>query len=227
LTVAALISAVGCIPVGMTVDRFGPRRVGLIGILAMCGALAFLSTATGTVANWLALWAVVAVGTFCVQATVWTSAVASRFEASRGLAFAITLSGASIAAALYPVFATWLIGAYDWRTAYFAMGAIWAAIVFPILFFLFRGARDQKRTAQATRPEVAVLTGITLAEGLRSPTLYKLLLAAGLFAFTAIGAVVHFVPILTDSGATPLSAAGIASLIGIYRWPTRHRRAAR
>ena len=41
-------------------------------------------------------------------------------------------------------------------------------------------------------------------------------MAAALFAFTAIGVVIHFVPILTDSGATPLSAAGIASLIGIF-----------
>lgn len=216
LTVAALISAIGCIPVGMTVDRIGPRRVGLIGVLAMCSAFALVGTATGEAANWLALWGVIAVGTFFVQATVWTSAVASRFETSRGLAFAITLSGASFSAALFPVFATWLIGSYGWRTAYVAMGGIWAALVFPILFILFRGAKDQGRKQQATRPDASALTGISLAEGLRSPTLYKLLMAAGLFAFTAIGVVVHFVPILKDSGATPLSAAGIASLVGIF-----------
>ena len=89
-------------------------------------------------------------------------------------------------------------------------------MVFPILLIFFRGAKDKERKA-APRPETSsVLTGVSLAEGLRSPTLYKLLMAAGLFAFTAIGVVVHFVPILTDSGATPLSAAGIASLVGIF-----------
>ncbi|HBO93706.1 MAG TPA: MFS transporter, partial [Gammaproteobacteria bacterium] len=41
-------------------------------------------------------------------------------------------------------------------------------------------------------------------------------MAGGFFAFTAIGIVVHFVPILKDSGADPLSAAGVASLIGIF-----------
>jgi predicted MFS family arabinose efflux permease len=187
-----------------------------VGVLAMCAAFAFLSTATGERANWLALWAVIAVGTFCVQATVWTSAVASRFEASRGLAFAITLSGASFAAALFPFFAASLIGSYGWRTAFVAMGGICAAVVFPILFIGFRGAKDRGRKQQALPPDTRVLTGITLAEGLRSPTLYKLLLAAAMFAFTAIGVVVHFVPILTDSGATPLAAAGIASLVGIF-----------
>jgi MFS family permease len=217
LTIAALISGLGCIPIGMLVDRIGPRRVGLVGVLAMCGAFAFTSTATGSVPNWLALWAVIAVGTFGVQATVWTSAVASRFDVSRGFAFAITLCGASISATVYPIFATWLIGSYGWRTAYLAMGGIWAAVVFPLLFFIFRGAQDDLRERRTEKVAVSpVLTGITLAEGLRSPTLYKLLMAAGLFAFTAIGVVVHFVPILTDSGATPLSAAGIASLVGIF-----------
>jgi len=215
LTVSALISAIGCIPVGMLVDRVGPRRVGLIGVVAMCAALACASTATGTPANWLAMWGVIAIGTFFVQATVWTSAVASRFEASRGLAFAITLSGASLAATAYPILATWLIGNYGWRAAYAAMGGVWVVLVLPVLFLLFRGAHDRGRKEQAAAAP-SVLTGITLAEGLRSAALYKLLLAAGLFSFTVIGVAVHFVPILTDSGATPLSAAGIASLVGVF-----------
>jgi MFS family permease len=219
LTVAALISAAGCIPVGLAVDRIGPRRIGLIGVLAMCAAFALAGTATGAVSNWLMLWGVIAIGTFGVQATVWTSAVASRFYASRGFAFAITLAGASISATIFPMFATWLIGSQGWRTAYFAMGIIWAALVFPIQFFLFRGKQDDVRTGKLLLGEkevASVLTGITLAEGLRSASLYKLFMAAALFAFTAIGVVVHFVPILTDSGATPVEAAGIASLIGIF-----------
>ncbi len=79
------------------------------------------------------------------------------------------------------------------------MGGFWAALVFPILFLCFRGAQDRntKQPAAAASP-ARVLKGITLAEGLRSPTLYKLLIAGGLFSFTVIGAMVHFVPILKD-----------------------------
>ena len=217
LTIASFISAIFCVPVGILVDRIGPRRVGLIGVLLMSGAFALLGTMTGTTANWVALWVIVALGTLWVQATVWTSAVASRFEASRGLAFAITLSGAALSAAVAPVLAAWLIGGYGWRTAFVAMGGIWAALVFPFLLLCFRGAHDggASRHATTTSP-VKVLKGVTLWQGLRSPTLYKLLLASGLFSFTAIGAVVHFVPILTDSGATPLAAAGVAALVGIF-----------
>jgi MFS family permease len=222
ISISSFISAIFCIPIGILVDRIGPRRVGLIGVVLMLAAFALLSTTTGSMTNWMVLWVVLACSTLWVQATVWTSAVASRFEASRGIAFAITLSGASLSATAFPLLATWLIGTYGWRAAFPAMSGIWAAIVIPTLFLCFRGAQDVHRKQSVAMPSHAmpvaakILTGLTLSEGLRSPTLYKLLLASGLFSFTAIGALVHFVPILTDSGAAPLAAAGIASLIGIF-----------
>ena len=92
ITIAAFFSAVFGIPVGMVVDRVGPRRVGLIGVLLMGAAVAMLGTATGSKSNWVMLWGILAFSTLWVQATVWTSAVNSRFEKSRGLALAITLS---------------------------------------------------------------------------------------------------------------------------------------
>ena len=224
ITIAAFISAVFCIPVGMLVDRIGPRRVALIGILLMTGGYALLSTATGTATNWVILWVIVAIGTLWVQATVWTSAVASRFAVSRGMALAVTLSGASLAATVFPLLATWLIGAFGWRMAFVGMSGIWLALVFPVLFFCFRGAQDTASSRRRNAPDdkdqprqaATSLSGVSLGEGLRSAALHKLLIAGGLFAFTALGALVHFVPILTDGGADPLSAAGMASLIGIF-----------
>lgn len=217
ITIAAFLSAIFCIPIGILVDRIGPRRVGLFGVTAMCGAVALLSTATGDTANWTILWVILAFATLWVQATVWTSAVNSRFVASRGLALAITLSGASLAATIFPVIATWLIANFGWRGAYLGLSCGWLVLVLPVMFFCFKGAQD---TGAATREEEetrkAVLTGLTLQQGLRSSALYKLVMAGGFFAFTAIGTVVHFVPILTDSGAEPLKAASVASLIGIF-----------
>lgn len=217
ITIAAFLSAIFCIPIGILVDRIGPRRVGLMGVLLMCGCVALLGSATGTRANWIVLWCLLAFSTLWVQATVWTSAVNSRFASSRGLALAITLSGASVSATIFPVLATWLIAAFGWRMAYVAMAAIWIVIVFPFMFFCFRGAQDQKAGPDtAGNDDGPALTGLTIAEGIRSSALYKLLMAGGFFAFTAIGIVVHFVPILKDYGTEALGAAGVASLIGIF-----------
>lgn len=232
LTIVGMASAVAALPIGLVVDRLGPRRVGLIGVLLMAVSFGLLSTATGTLSNWILLWSVIAFASFWVQTTVWTSAVATRFETSRGLAFAVTLSGGSLAAAALPPLATALIGRFEWRGAFLALAVSWGVLVFAAVLFFFRGARDGPRRAEITETSAVAdtpaedspatvapaveLPGVTLGAGMRSATFYKLLAAAGLFAFTTLGVVVHLVPILRASGAAPLAAAGTASLVGLF-----------
>jgi predicted MFS family arabinose efflux permease len=217
LTIATVINAVFCIVIGMLVDRIGPRRVGLVGVLLTTAAFALLGTASGEKANWFLLWGAMAFATLPVQATIWTSAVASRFATSRGMALAVTLSGASLAATVFPVLATWLIKTYGWRTAFAAEAGIWAAITFPMLLLFFRGAHDVKSPKDdgATHGS-AQLEGVSVSEGFRSTVFLRLFLASVLFTFTIIALVVHFIPILTNAGADRLAAAGVASLVGIF-----------
>ncbi|MGE2729462.1 MFS transporter [Mycolicibacterium vaccae] len=223
LTIVGMAAAVAALPIGLLVDRLGPRRVGLCGVVLMAVTFALMGTATGTMANWILLWALLSFASFWVQTTVWTSAVASRFENARGLAFAVTLSGGSLAAAVFPPLATALIGVWGWRGAFIGLGVLWGGLVLAAVALFFRGAQDQKRAeppaVAAAEPAAATaveLPGVTLGEGLRSITFYQLLLAAGLFAFTTLGVVVHLVPILRDAGAEPLAAAGTAALVGVF-----------
>lgn len=216
LTLSTMIQALFSIPIGLMVDRLGPRLFGLVGMLLTCGAFALLGTATGDRSQWFMLWGLLALATLPVQATIWTSAVATRFEASRGLAFAITLCGASLAVAIFPLMSSWLIGHYGWQRAAPIQALAWAAISFPLIFLFFRGARDRQRAAGPVEERTDVpLTGATLAQGVRSSIYHRLLLASLLFTFTIIALVVHFVPILTDRGADPMRAAGIASVVGL------------
>ena len=155
LTIATFINAVFCIPVGALVDRLGPRLVGLLGVLLTAGAFALIGTATGDDGNWYLLWCIMAVATLPVQATIWTSAVASPSRSLADLALAVALCGASIGAAAFPLLATWLIGIHGWRTALLVEGAIWAAIAFPMLLLFFRGAQDAEsgnRPVERWRP---------------------------------------------------------------------------
>ena len=217
LTIATLVQAVFSIPIGLAVDRWGPRRFALIGVLLTLGGFAMLGTTSGDKMQWYGLWGLLALATLPVQATVWTSAVATRFEASRGLAFAITLCGASVAAAFFPLLGTWLIGKHGWQSAFVIQAGIWAVIAYPMIFLFFRGAHDRNgKIAAVNRAERPVLAGVTIAEGLLSSIYARLLLASLLFTFTIIALVVHFVPILTDRGADPLKAAGIAALVGLF-----------
>jgi MFS family permease len=200
------------------------RACWLTGTLLIAAAYALLGTATGEITGGLRcghcrvrdLW---------VQSTA-DSAVASRFEASRGFAFAITLSGTSVGAAVFPVLVTSLIGSYGWRTAFVATGGIWAALVFPVVFLFFRGAKEQDRRQRAAPAHRAsTLTGLSLAEGLRVPAFYKLLMAGGLFAFTAMGIVVHFVPSGGQRRCALAAASHLAHRHLFDHRSARHRRA--
>ena len=216
ITIVGLVAAAMSVPIGLLVDKVGPRRVGLLGVVLSTMAFASLGTATGGIANWIFLWCLMAGAVLFTQATVWTSAVASRFETSRGLAFAITLSGASVASTVCPILAVWLIDAYNWRVGFFGLAAIWLAFVLPMMLLFFRGAQD---TAGETGPAAAGnkgAPGVSVAEGLHTTAFWKLLIACGLFTFTVLGIMVHFVPMLTDGGSGRLVAASIASLIGIF-----------
>jgi predicted MFS family arabinose efflux permease len=217
LTIAGIGGALLAIPMGLLIDRYGPRRIGMIGVVVMCCAFGLLGTATGSHANWIALWVVLALCNPWASVVSWTKAVASRFEKSRGLAFAITLSGAPVTTTFIPLVATAFTLAYGWRAGFFGVAVIWALIVWPLVFLFFRSAHEEQ-AVDAGGPEALThvdLPGLTVAEAIRSPSFYQLLLASGLFAFTVVGTTVHFVPILTDSGAEPMAAAGIASLIGV------------
>ncbi len=217
LTIVNISSALTAMFLGALVDRLGPRPIALIGVPLMGATLMLLALATGGQGNWWALWVAVALGNLGTQGSVWTCAVVSRFDAGRGLALAVTLSGGSIGAFLFPVLSTSLIGALGWRYAFIALGALWVALLWPLLFFFFRGAQDGGRAAKAESAAVREgLSGMTLGEALRQPAFLKLVFASAAFAFCLLGTVVNFVPILKDMGVSPLAAAGTASLIGIF-----------
>jgi MFS family permease len=202
---------------GLLIDRLGPRVVGISGVFLISAAIALLGTATGTTFNWVILWALIAVGAACIQPTAWSSAVASRFEASRGLALGVTLCGVSASAFILPILSTWLITHYDWRTAFFGLGAIWAVVLLPVLFLFFRGSKDAPRKRrEAPKGVSAQFEGLPAREALRTSAFYKLLVAGGFFSFTLIGIIVHLVPILKDGGTGATTAAYVASLVGLF-----------
>lgn len=222
LTIATLIQALFGVPIGILVDRIGPRPLGVIGVGLSCAAFALIGfAANGSEWQWYALWAVMAFATLPVQATIWTAAVATRFEALRGLAFAITLCGASVAQAVFPWLGATLIESYGWQTAMGIQAAIWAAIAWPIIFLFFRGSRDVKASEPSEEQVAAAASsgqaeGFSFLEGLKSSIYLRLLLASLLFTFVALALVVNFIPIQTDSGMEATAAGALAVWIGLF-----------
>ena len=167
--------------------------------------------------NWSLLWLIVAFGAVLAQANVWASAVASRFDKGRGLALAVTLSGSSFCAAIVPVLATWLIGAYGWRVAFAGVAGVWLLVALPVVFLFFHGRQDDRRLARAGADETpaAELPGVTIGEGMRMAAFWQLIVAAFAFAFYTMAIAPNLVPLMTEKGESALVAAQLAAVMGM------------
>lgn len=219
LTGVSIASFVGVflnILVGLTIDRFGSRRVGIAGLIWICGSFAALSTASENRLYWYFLWLLVAIGVVLVQSTVWTRVVALRFDKSRGLALAFVLSGVPVGAIILPILGTMFVDAVGWRRGLIGVAAVWLIAALPAVILYFF---DRPRTpASSIAPEATEETGLpgySLKEGIRTRAFCLLLTAFICLTFYNMSIAMHLLPILeTSSGGSP-DAAKLASLLGV------------
>jgi MFS family permease len=206
--------------IGTLVDRWGPRRVGLVGVCAVPGFFALLGIATGSLHNWWLLWAGLMLGAPWAQGSVWTSATVSRFTSGRGLALAVTLSGGAVATAVMPPLAAAIVQHFGWRHGFMVLGGCWWLLCFIPVLFLFRGAQDDSPAHRTTRAErmaaAASQPGLTMPEAVRRSAFYKLIFASLCYAIVAVGAVQQLVLIFKSLGTDTMQAAATASLVGIF-----------
>lgn len=218
-TVAALLTALLSPFFGILVDRYGPRRVVLPGIVATIGALCAFALADGSIAQWIGLWIIYAFASIPIKTTVWTAAVAGSFTAARGMALGITLCGTAAAQAVLPPLANWLIADFGWRTAYVALGLGWGSMTWLLcwLFFVDRRLPGVQMGAAAppTGEPLLQRPGLTIGEAWRSTALWRIALSTFLVMAVTIGFAIHQIAILGEAGVARTEAAWLASLAGL------------
>ncbi|MCB2079890.1 MAG: MFS transporter [Novosphingobium sp.] len=210
---------------GLFIDRIGTRRLALPGLAMMMCTVAALSLLDGTPMQWFILWTIYAFAALATKSTVWTAAVASTFDAGRGLALGLTLSGSAIAQTITPPLTNYLIEEHGWRSAFVWLGFGWGGLAILLcVFFLFDGY-DISRKSRAAAPAGAAKNaplldqpGLTPREALRSPELWRIAISTFVIMIITIALVVHQFPILTESGIDRQTAAiyaGFAGFCGI------------
>jgi predicted MFS family arabinose efflux permease len=217
-----MISAIAAVPLGTllgwAVDRFGPRRIAVVGVLITCLSLGLLATTTASIWSWWALWSLIALTCTLVKPTVWAAGVSSYFTSTRGLALAAMLCGTAVCSTLTPTLTNYLIDQHGWRATYLILAVIWTVLVFPPVLFLFNSAADQQRgrdLATRTRSAAAVLSGMDARPALTSWRYVRLSLASVTMVMATVTCVVSLVPILISLGHAPARAAELAGLIGV------------
>lgn len=139
VTVLYLVGAVLIAFIGRAFERFGPRRVVLIGMSAM-GAAAIELTWITRPWQLYVVFPLMAVGWAAMSGAALNVIVAPWFERRRGLAISIAFNGAAVGGVVLVPALVFLIGRIGFRAAVLSLVAVMVGVLTPlVLWLLARG----------------------------------------------------------------------------------------
>jgi MFS family permease len=215
--------------IGGLIDRYGPRRVILPGIVLLCAGL-ILSSYTNSLAQFYFFYGVVvASGISFISIVAYSSLLAHWFEKKRGMAVGFAVSGMGLGTFLLVPLAQYFISLWGWRTSFIALAVLVFVLLFPIsLIFLRHKPADlglnpdgllqgesPKRKSVEVIDDVWAEADWTLRRAFGTIR-YWALLAFAFFSITPVYfMVVHSVRFLVDQGLHKMSAAFVLAMVGI------------
>jgi MFS family permease len=177
---------------GWFVDRFGPRRLMLAGILMASGALVGLGTVS-TLRFFYLFYVFNALGYVCGGPLPNQVLLSRWFDSNRGKAMGFAYLGIGVGGSIVPLLAHALTQRFGWQAALQILGVLMLVIAFPMAWFVREkpeestpdGATQQSSIVgrQSSMPP-SVLP--SLAPVLRSPAFY-LLMVGSMCSIGAVG----------------------------------------
>lgn len=219
MTVASVIAVIGSPFMGILIDRIGPRRIALVGIVLYPCAFASFALFNGWLPLYYALWVLFALSALTVKTTVWVTEVIRCFVKSRGLAISLVVSGSSLGGIVIPTLTRFYIDGLGWRGAYVALALTGLLLAGPLVWFFFgTGRTESNADAQPHPPEQKQtqkpIANGSLREQMLSRPFLQLIIAVTLCSVFLVGVSVHLVPMLTERGIARVQAAQIAGAMG-------------
>ncbi|HWL83120.1 MAG TPA: MFS transporter [Roseomonas sp.] len=134
-TLTMLGFGAGGILMGRLADRFGVMKPLLGAAVLLAGGYVLAGLAPSLAAYTLAQGVLIGVGASASLAPLMADA-SLWFRRRRGIAVALAASGNYLAGVVWPPVLTWLMGAYGWRMAHVAVGAICLVTMLPLALML-------------------------------------------------------------------------------------------
>ena len=189
---------------GWLVDRFGPRRLMIAGILMAGIALVGLGMIR-TLAGFYLFYVFNALGNVCGGPLPNQVLLSRWFTATRGRAMGVAYLGIGIGGALVPFLAVWLTRAAGWQGALQVLGALIILVALPMAWFV------PESPASPTSPTSTTSTTFSIV---RSPAFY-LLLVGSTCSIAAVGGTNQHLKLFLslDHGYAQTAAAQVASLV--------------
>jgi MFS family permease len=214
---------------GGLIDRFGPRRVILPGLVIMCAGLALCRYISSLFQFYLFFGVIVATGVTFISIAAYSPILAQWFEKKRGVAVGISVSGMGMGTFLLVPLTQYFISLWGWRTSFVVLAVLILVILFPLtLIFLRRrpaelgllpdgavaGQPPRKRSVEVVDP-VWAGTDWTVKRIFKTGRYWALLTFAFMSITPVYLMVTHSVRFLVDKGIERMAAAFFLAMVGI------------
>jgi MFS family permease len=203
---------------GPLADRFGSRRLALIGMILIGTGLAFASVARSLPEVYAAYGLGIGLGVGCSYVPA-VGTVPRWFARRRGFASGIASSGIGFGTLIVPPMPSLLITHVGWRGTYLILGVIAVIAGAGMALLIENDPRNRGLGPDGDPPQDASLSlrapGASIKEAFRSRRFIGLYAACLFCAFGVFVPFVHLVPYAIDHGIAATSAALLLSAIGM------------
>lgn len=210
---------------GPLADRWGSRRLAVIGMILIGLGLALAGTARSLTEVYVAYGLGVGLGVGCSYVPV-VGAVQRWFVRRRGFASGLAVSGIGVGTLIMPPLASLFIETFGWRQAYILLGTLAAVVGVGMALLIENDPRDRglapdgdvlASEVRSLRPE-----GMSVGDAIRTSPFVSLYAACLSGSFGAFVPFVHLVPYALDHGVVPscavllLAGIGVGSTVGRF-----------
>jgi MFS family permease len=220
-TLASLAHAITSPLVGRWADRFGARKVILLGSAVFASILVFSLTLPTSLWKLYLFFILLGIAGSGAAPVPYSKIISNWFDKRRGLALGLTMFGLGSGAIIMPSLAQRLIAIFGWRGAYAAIGLLVLVICLPAVGLFLKETpeeigylSDGVIAAQPTITKHLSVNGVAWRDARYDYTFWIMVSAFFLMGTSVQGCIVHLVPMLTDRGITPDRAALGSSLLG-------------
>ncbi len=219
-TLQLIATAVCAAPIGWLTDRYGPRRVILVGTGIFGFVLLTNWFLSGNIIHLYCFYAFLGLSVGAVGPVPYGSLISHWFDRFRGLALGVTMLGIGIGAVVMPSLVQVLIARFGWKAAYSILGASVLIVSWPVVAYLLEEKPDDfgplpNGAHVQTDSKGCLLQGLAVRDAWRSSDFWLMVCSFILVSASVQGCVVHMAPMLNDRNLGARASAAGSSLIGV------------
>jgi len=220
-TLANVAQALVSPQVGRWADRWGARRVILVGTVLFGLLLTFSLLRSTSLWTLYLLFVLLGITGTGVAPVPYSKVVSNWFDRHRGLALGLTMVVFGAGVIVMPSLTQRLLTILGWRGAYATIGVIVLFVSVPLVALVLKEnpremglLPDGEHTARSAASERRNNEGIAWHDARRDSVFWTIIAAFSLVGASVHGCVLHLAPMLTDRGIPAGRAALAASLLG-------------